>query len=47
LYLPTGVAYRSEVDVSGGVCLFGRFVCLFLSQHENFQTFKRRMMIGG
>ena len=40
-FLPTGVAQRSEVDVFSGVCLF---VC----QHDNFRTIKRRMMkLGG
>jgi len=39
VYLHTGVALRD-------ICLFS--VCLFVCQHDNFRTIKRRMMkIGG
>ena len=44
--LLTGVAYRGEVDIFSGVCLFVcQSVCL---SHDNFRTIKRRMTkLGG
>jgi len=41
IFLPTGIGYRSEVDVFSGVCLS---VC----PHDNFRIVKRRTVkLGG